>query len=133
MHNLGDQFYAALAAALIFPTHNHHKITIELPFPTTDARRSQIALSDISAEKYMAIDNKIPFYISLGCNHNVVVSSLCGSFWEPDIPCNLVSPWLHPVLKELPYKDGVNNIHGSSWFRALFLSRCLWGECDTTS
>ncbi|KOC07923.1 hypothetical protein AFLA70_129g002580 [Aspergillus flavus AF70] len=91
MHNLGDQFYAAFAASLMFPTHNHHKITIELPFPTIDAPKSQITLSDTSAEEYMAIDNKIPFYISLGCNHIVVVSSLCGSFWESDIPCNLVA------------------------------------------
>lgn len=29
------------------------------------------------------------------------MSTLCGSFWEPEVPCNLVSPWLHPVPEEV--------------------------------
>ncbi|KAH8432269.1 uncharacterized protein LDX57_009908 [Aspergillus melleus] len=52
--------------------------------------------------EYLAIGDKLAHYMALSCNHSVVMSSLCGSFWEPDIPCNLVSAWLHPVLEEIP-------------------------------
>ncbi|GAT23034.1 LOW QUALITY PROTEIN: similar to An01g11250 [Aspergillus luchuensis] len=34
-----------------------------------------------------------------------IISSLCGSFWEPVVPCNLVSPWLHPILSEVPEEE----------------------------
>ena len=45
--------------------------------------------------------------MALSCNHSVVMSSLCGSFWEPNISCSLVSPWLHPVLEEIPKASGI--------------------------
>jgi len=30
-----------------------------------------------------------------------MMATLCGSLWEPGVPCNMVSPWLHPALKEV--------------------------------
>ncbi|KAJ5910969.1 uncharacterized protein N7473_000272 [Penicillium subrubescens] len=42
-----------------------------------------------------------PYYITLSCSPEVIISALCGSFWKPDVPCNLVSSWLHPVLNEV--------------------------------
>lgn len=44
--------------------------------------------------------------MALSCNHSAVMSSPCGSFWEPSIPCDLVSPWLRPVLEEIPEASG---------------------------
>lgn len=52
------------------------------------------------------------YYLSLSCNYRVVLSSLCGLFWEPDIPCNLVSPWIYPVLDEIPLQAELFNDQG---------------------
>lgn len=36
------------------------------------------------------------YYMSLSCKPGAIISLLCGTFWEPGVPCNLASPWLHP-------------------------------------
>ena len=36
------------------------------------------------------------------------MSSLCGGFWEPDIPCNLVHAWLYPPCEQLPTVEGMS-------------------------
>lgn len=45
--------------------------------------------------------------MALSCSYYVVISSICALFWKPDVPCNLVSPWLHPILNDVPRKDGI--------------------------
>ena len=50
--------------------------------------------------------------MALSCNPSVVMSSLSGSFWEPGIPCNFVSPWLHPVVEELPTRPELAEVPG---------------------
>ncbi|PWY88831.1 hypothetical protein BO94DRAFT_556220 [Aspergillus sclerotioniger CBS 115572] len=76
MYNLGSQFPVALGTAITVPTHNCHGSTIQLPPPTLTG--AQFAIQTL------------------------FMSSLCGMFWEPGVPCNLVSAWLHPILNEVP-------------------------------
>lgn len=52
---------------------------------------------------------ELPYYMTLSCSPEVMMSTLCGSFWEADVPCNLVSPWLHPVLEEVLGDASVTN------------------------
>ncbi|KMU89934.1 hypothetical protein CIHG_07617 [Coccidioides immitis H538.4] len=107
LHELGTQFLASFAAALTFPTHNHYKVAIELPVPDNakDSTGPPPAQQD-ATDEWAVLNEQLPYYVTLSCNYAVVISSLCGSFWEPSVPCNLVSAWLHPVLKEIPRKLG---------------------------
>lgn len=102
LRGLGKQFYAAFFAALTFPTHKQVGVPIELPLPIVTQGQVVQPLEKQSINDFLSISNDMPYFMALSCNHSVVMSSLCGSFWEPNIPCSLVSPWLHPVLEEIP-------------------------------
>ena len=100
-HNLHSQFLVALATAMLFPTHNYHGKIIQLPLPAEIAGLDDAPVRQILPE-WNVVTEELPFYIALSCNPEVVISSLCGMFWEPNVPCNMVSPWLHPILYEVP-------------------------------
>lgn len=101
LHNLGSQFLVAFAAALTFPTHKHHKTEVRLPLPTQTGQKSSTATSGSVPSQWAMVKEHLPNYISLSCCPELIMSTLCGMFWEPDVPCNLVSPWLHPILSEV--------------------------------
>ncbi|MCJ1386666.1 hypothetical protein MMC17_009792 [Xylographa soralifera] len=111
-HDLGSQVFAALAATLTFPTHNHHGTIVKLPFPTDMRGKNDYNQVKRTVSNSVRLKDELPYYMALSCNHNVITSSLCGVFWEPDIPCNLVSPWLHPVMKEVPIREDIMNLTG---------------------
>ncbi|KAI4138338.1 MAG: hypothetical protein LQ341_004716 [Variospora aurantia] len=111
-HDLGSQCFVALATTLTFPTLNHYGIVATLPFPTEMRGREEDNPVKLTAPDLVRMSEGLPYYIALSCNHSVIVSSLCGVFWEPRIPCNLVSPWLHPVMNEVPIMEEVINFEG---------------------
>ncbi|KAE8356902.1 hypothetical protein BDV28DRAFT_126392 [Aspergillus coremiiformis] len=112
LHNLGSQFLVAFATAITVPTHNCHGSTIQLPPPTlTGARCPATSAKSIPLEWIMLHDN-LPYYITLSCNPEAIMSCLCGMFWEPGVPCNLVSPWLHPILNEVPEEKRIAGLPG---------------------
>ncbi|KAJ5591482.1 uncharacterized protein N7459_001851 [Penicillium hispanicum] len=112
LHDLGKQFLAAFSATLTFPTHKQHEICIELPLPTVGKDEAYLTSNRQSISQYLSFGDDLAYYIALSCNYSVVMSSLCGSFWDPSIPCNLVSPWLHPVLEEIPKASGISESEG---------------------
>ncbi|KAJ5935577.1 hypothetical protein N7466_005124 [Penicillium verhagenii] len=104
LHGLYKQLFAALFTALTFPTHKQLEITVELPLPEVTLTQTHLdqALDTSQVNELLSLSKDIPSFMALSCNDSVVMSSLCGSFWEPNIPCSLVSPWLHPILEEIP-------------------------------
>ncbi|KAL5365183.1 hypothetical protein BJX96DRAFT_168889 [Aspergillus floccosus] len=82
-------FLIAFAMALTIPTHK------------TTAGKILNAPIDVIPPEWMSLKDDLPYYMSLSCSPEVLMSTFCGAFWEPEIPCNLVSPWLHPVLNEV--------------------------------
>ena len=98
--NLDDQMSAAFMAALTIPTHNYFRSIVRLPFPIS-AANDQMDHSRAYTSTCVIHFGELPFFMSLSCNITVVTSCLCALFWNEDVPCNLVSPWLHPVLNEL--------------------------------
>lgn len=122
LHNLGSQFLAGLATTLTFPCHNYHGTTIRLPLATEAAHHDQARY--IKSEGTIAYE-ELPHYITLSSNPEVVVSSLCGMFWEDGIPSNLVSPWLHPVINELPRSQAIGDNLDLSYFAILAILCCL--------
>jgi len=101
LHNLDSQFLVALAMAITFPTHNYHATVVQLPFPTETRGEEKNTLPKSIIPEWITVNEELPFYMALSCNAEVVMSSLCGMFWEADVTCNLVSPWLHPILNEV--------------------------------
>ncbi|CAG8396945.1 unnamed protein product [Penicillium salamii] len=98
LHDLGSQLLIALATAMMFPTHQHYGSTVQLPFPKATGGKLPTIPTSLTRSTLL---EELPYYITLSCSPEVMMSTLCGSFWEPDVPCNLVSPWLHPVLNEI--------------------------------
>lgn len=98
LHGTHSQLFAALAVALTLPTHNSYGVPATLPSMTAQSYIKPPVVEDLDA---VDLNEQIPYYMALSCNFHVVISSLCGVFWEPSIPCNLVRPWLHPVLNEM--------------------------------
>src|SRR4051794_18873574 len=60
----------------------------------------------------VTVNQELPYYMALSCNPEAVISSLCGMFWEADVTCNMVSPWLHPILNEVPEAKGIMDTPG---------------------
>ncbi len=112
LHDLGSQFFAALATTLTFPTHNHYGTVAKLPFPTSMRGPGEHTPAKFTMPGSAKLGEELPYYMALSCNHSVIVSSLCGVFWEPNVPCNLVSPWLHPVMNEVPIMEEIMSFKG---------------------
>ncbi|KAJ5097491.1 hypothetical protein N7456_008212 [Penicillium angulare] len=109
VNKLGSQFSIALATALTIPSHRYLDSSIRLPFPTMTSRKYTGSVGPIPST-WLRLFEDLSYYISLSCNAELMVSTFCGSFWEPGVPCNLVAPWLHPVINEilgvLPIESG---------------------------
>ncbi|KAF9888057.1 hypothetical protein FE257_009322 [Aspergillus nanangensis] len=114
-HNLGSQFLVAFASALTIPTHNHYGSTVHLPKPRAMAAQcpaTQHRSSWLTPPDWAALHYNLDYYITLSCSAETVISSLCGMFWEPGVPCNLASAWLHPILTEFPAQPHVSGTPG---------------------
>jgi len=103
------QLHAALATALLLPTHNYLDIHQNLPRPET--RNSEFAAAKLSSEDLEQLFNDLPYYITMSCGYDIINSSLCGIFWDPHVPCNLASPWLQP-LWDLKIMEGIQGTPG---------------------
>ncbi|RJE22210.1 hypothetical protein PHISCL_05458 [Aspergillus sclerotialis] len=109
LHGLGSQVPISLASALTFPTHKYCGPTVTLPFPKeADGKQAAGDMGIGPSPKWSSLMEDLPYYMTLSCNPDVMIATLCGSFWEPEVPCNLVSPWLHPILDEVV--DGASSI-----------------------
>ena len=99
LRKLGSQFPIALAMAMAFPTHRYYGSTVQLPSPSSANGKSSPI--DAIPSVWTSLNDQLPYYITLSCNPELMMSVFCGSFWELEVPCNLVSSWLHPVLNEV--------------------------------
>lgn len=89
------QLHAALATAILLPTHNYLQVDAALPYP--EIHKTGHTAMTIRPDDLDRLFGDLPCYITLSCAVEVIMSSLCGIFWNPDVSCNLVSPWLQPV------------------------------------
>ncbi|KAJ5936799.1 hypothetical protein N7466_003249 [Penicillium verhagenii] len=99
LHNLGSQFPIALAVALVLPTHRFHGSTVRFPPPSSASGKS--VMIEAIPSSWASLNDQLPYYMTLSCHPELMFSVLCGLFWELEVPCNLVSSWLHPVLNEV--------------------------------
>ncbi|KAI2909075.1 hypothetical protein CBS11852_199 [Aspergillus niger] len=98
LYGLQSQFLIALTIALIIPTHKYYKQSAKLPLPRASGAKSIDVPMDT---EWVKLKEDLPYYMTLSCSPEVMMSTFCGAFWEHDVPCNLVSPWLHPIINEV--------------------------------
>ena len=116
LHNSRSQSSAALAATLTFPFLSNMTATLPLPKPyshpiscETTSRASSTAsispsmspsssASRLEADIVLEEGRLLPYYMTLSCDCRGMQSLLCGSFFDPEVCCNLVSSWLEPIF-----------------------------------
>ncbi|OJJ74447.1 hypothetical protein ASPBRDRAFT_27476 [Aspergillus brasiliensis CBS 101740] len=98
LHELHSQLPIALTMALTIPTHKYYNLSAKLPLPQAIGARILDKSKDAAC---LSLKEDLPYYMTLSCSPEVMMSTFCGAFWENNIPCNLVSPWLHPIINEV--------------------------------
>lgn len=97
-NGLYGQCLAALSAALFTLFPNREPVLLPIPRHLVDPGVQQSFLPD--SHYYMIMEHKVhlPRYMTLSCNVWGIRSLLHSSFYDADIECNLVSPWLDPAF-----------------------------------
>jgi len=101
LHGLGSQFPIALAIAMSFPMHRYYGTEVKLPLPSTHGGETPSSVPGDTPPAWAKLKEELPYYMTLSCSPEIMISTLCGSFWQPDVPCNMVSQWLHPLEEVL--------------------------------
>ncbi|KAK2760784.1 hypothetical protein FQN54_002022 [Arachnomyces sp. PD_36] len=100
-HNVHSQGLAALSAAMYLPFHNGATATLPCPKPCLKPTTTSCITSS-PASPQVAVDEEeslLPYYMTISCNIWGIRSLLHSTFFNPEIYCNLVSPWLEPAFK----------------------------------
>ena len=90
------QLHAGLATAMLLPTHSYLNVDSALPHPT--AGNPSFSSTKQSCGDVDQLYDDLPYYITLSCGGDIINSILCGVFWNPQVPSNLASPWLQPLM-----------------------------------
>ncbi|KAL7922326.1 hypothetical protein ACQKWADRAFT_86644 [Trichoderma austrokoningii] len=96
LYNLESQAMLGLAMALTVPLHRHMSSTIHLPKPHL-AKPSVVPLTPAIGKQH----RQLSYYMVLSSNPAFVASALWSVFWEPEVDCNLVTPWFDPIIDVL--------------------------------
>ena len=86
---------AGFLAALALPFYRYVKLQPQFPVPVI--RRQKIG----DATSFKAIRQHVTdlqYYMTLSMHPRTLGSIIWSVFWQPDIECNLVSPWLSSIL-----------------------------------
>ncbi|PIG84925.1 hypothetical protein AARAC_005605 [Aspergillus arachidicola] len=100
LHDLGSQVPIALTIAMSFPMHRYYGMEVKLPLQREHGGKIPLTTPGAPA-MWSQLKQDLPYYMTLSCSPEAMISTLCGSFWQPDVPCNMVSQWLRPVLEEV--------------------------------
>ena len=104
-YKLRGQCSAALAAAMFIPFHNGGTVSLPLPTP--------YVLSEITPYPSPSLNRNVtpsfpdvvdegedlPYYMTLSCNGWGLRSLLHSTFFNAEVPCNLVGAWLEPAFE----------------------------------
>lgn len=100
-HDAFDQLISALAATMTIPLHNRFGARITLPLPKPGRLPIAHRKTGLTYRNQIPTPDEIPHYMAVSCTSGVVTSCLFSCFWEPDIPCNLVSQWLTLSMRQI--------------------------------
>lgn len=112
LHNIVDQAVAALSSVLFLPMLNSKKNPVSLPRPFFHEKPSpRSAMPETKEPKQCGfiLDQIMPELdrlLTLSCNTRGLLSLLSSVFYEPGIPCNVVSPWTQATFAVLDSVEG---------------------------
>ncbi|KAM0261687.1 hypothetical protein ACHAQJ_002139 [Trichoderma viride] len=93
MYNLESQAVLGLAMALTVPLHENMSSTIQIPKPYL-VKPSAVFQASIIDKEF----RNLSYYMVLSSNPAFVASALWSVFWEPEVDCNLATPWCDPII-----------------------------------
>ncbi|UKZ47354.1 hypothetical protein TrVGV298_001572 [Trichoderma virens] len=101
--NLESQVSLGLAMALTIPLHDNMSSKIQIPEPYLTKKKVVSASSSIIDQEF----RNLSYYMVLSSNPSFIASALWSVFWEPEIDCNLASPWCNAIIDTIkPLIDG---------------------------
>ncbi|KAI3397653.1 hypothetical protein diail_10524 [Diaporthe ilicicola] len=100
MNSIVDQSRAALSAVLCLPFANRSSSKISLPAPSITTRITTSQQSKRSPPFSLAQVDKL---LTLSCNARGLEAMLLSCFFNPTVPCNLVSSFLQGTFAALDY------------------------------
>ncbi|KAI8722634.1 hypothetical protein NCS52_00407700 [Fusarium sp. LHS14.1] len=93
-------YRAGFLAALVLPFYSFMDIQPQLPTPRlTKSERS--VFEDTHEQEIRQYYSDLRYFMALGSHPPSVGSVLWSIFWQPDVECNLVGPWLSSILEVL--------------------------------
>ncbi|KAI0470086.1 hypothetical protein GGR56DRAFT_660999 [Xylariaceae sp. FL0804] len=109
-HNIMDQSHAALASVLLLPFMSRFH-TLRLPAPSIGAwgNATGLRIARIGGalhHDWIREDHYIDKLLTLSCNTRGIRSMLLSPFFEPNIECNAVTPWLQGSLAAIEQLAG---------------------------
>ncbi|KAG6197529.1 hypothetical protein E4U10_008233 [Claviceps purpurea] len=94
-HGIEDQSHAAFAAALLLPTRRNISKRLCWSCPDWHNKRRE---SSVEQEQYWPPwgkeGNQLDKLMTMSCNAIGMLSLLCSSFMNPDLPCNVCGAWM---------------------------------------
>ncbi|KAG8667918.1 hypothetical protein FPOAC1_012759 [Fusarium poae] len=93
-------YKASFLAALALPFYRFMKLQPQLPRPHL-IKRSSKPLNSAHKKQIRGYLLHIRYFMTLSAHPPSIGSILWSIFWQPDINCNLVGPWLGSVLHVL--------------------------------
>lgn len=103
IYDVANQSRAALSVILCLPFATRSSSKITLPIPCISTRSPQPQRDRVSPPLSLAQVDKL---MTLSCNTRGVEALLLSTFFDPAVPCNLVSPFLHATFAALDAISG---------------------------
>ncbi|KAF5233687.1 hypothetical protein FANTH_12453, partial [Fusarium anthophilum] len=94
-------FKASFLATLVLPFYNFMKLQPRLPRPHLTGAQRNGTFRSSHEQNIRAYSNDMRYFMTLSIHPPSIGSIIWSIFWQPDIDCNLVSPWLASVLDTL--------------------------------
>lgn len=94
-------YKASFLAALVLPFYNFMKLQPRLPPPYLTRPRRSGTFNSSHEQSIRGYLGDLRYFMTLSIQPPSVGSILWSIFWQPDVDCNLVGPWLASVLGTL--------------------------------
>ncbi|KAG5976925.1 hypothetical protein E4U55_007159 [Claviceps digitariae] len=102
---------AAFLAALVLPFYYCTKLSPQFPPPNMYPVQNQQRSSYTSRARVLKYLHHLPYFMTLSLYTPSIGCVMWSAFWQPDIDCNLVSPWLASIVQVLdPILASENNM-----------------------
>jgi len=94
-------YKASFLATLVLPFYNFMKLQPQLPPPRLARTQKRGTFRNSHEQIIRKYFNDIRYFMTF-TTHPISIGSIIWSiFWQPDVDCNLVSPWLASILDTL--------------------------------